>query len=102
MAVINEPADLGQLVPDKLRQSSLSLINVGLEPYRLILTDWPTSWMEPEWTEKVVDPGDTLTLAIGTRGVPPLGKFEASMTFEIEGNDKTRMSLPVTGIGLME
>jgi hypothetical protein len=102
VALINEPADLGQLVPDKLRQSTLSLTNVGSEPYRLILADWPSSWMEPDWTEKVVDPGDTLALAIGTRGVPPLGKFDTSITFEIEGNDKTRMSLPVTGIGLME
>lgn len=102
VALASSSADLGQLVPDKPDQSSIALTNVGDEPYRLRLADWPTSWMEPAWTEKVLDPGDTLSLAIGTHGTPPLGKFGTSLTFDVEGREKSRMSLPVTGIGLVE
>jgi hypothetical protein len=102
VAPLVEPADLGQLVPNRESQASVSFINLGQEPYKLTLADWPKSWLSPSWTEKVVDPGDTLTLAIGTRGVPPLGKFTTSMTFNVEGQVRSRMSLPVTGVGSME
>jgi hypothetical protein len=50
----------------------------------------------------VVDPGDTLAFTVGTNGVPPLGKFTTSLTFDVEGKVKSRMSLPVTGVGLVE
>jgi len=102
IVVVQEPADLGNLVPNKSGQAAIMLANVSDEPYRVRLTSYPTSWLEPAWTEKVVDPGDTLDLSIGTSGVPPLGKFESSITFEIEGRETSRMSLPLTGIGLVE
>lgn len=102
IAVVDEPIDLGSLVPNKRDQSTISLTNIGTEPYRLRLAAWPDGWMETSWKEKVIDPGDTLRLAIGTSSVPPLGKFETSITFEVEGREKTRMSLPLTGVGLVE
>ena len=102
IVVVQEPTDLGSLVPNKSGQSTIMLANVGDEPYRLRLAAYPSGWLEPGWTEKVVDPGDTLHLPIGTNGVPPLGKFESSITFEIEGRETSRMSLPLTGIGLIE
>lgn len=102
VAPFNEPADLGQLVPNTEGQTSISFVNLGQEPYKLHLADWPQSWLAPAWTEKVVDPGDTLALTLGTKGVPPLGKFTTSLTFDVEGKVKTRMSLPVIGVGLVE
>lgn len=102
VAPLVEPADLGQLTPDLESQSTIGFTNLGGEPYKLRLADWPRSWMQPSWLEKVVDPGDTLALVIGTRGVPPLGTFVTSLTFDVEGKVKTRMSLPVTGVGSVE
>jgi hypothetical protein len=102
VAPLSEPADLGQLAPNMDGQTAIGFVNLGQEPYKLRLADWPKSWLAPAWTEKVVDPGDTLSLTVGTRGVPPLGKFTTSLTFEVEGSTKSRMSLPVTGVGLME
>jgi hypothetical protein len=102
VVVVNEPTDLGQLLPNEPDQSEIALANIGTEPYRLSLADWPQSWLEPEWTERVIDPGDTLTMAIGTHSVPPLGKFDTSITFDIQGTDKSRMSLPLTGVGLVD
>lgn len=102
IAVVNEPVDLGSLVPDQSGQSTILLTNLGTEPYRLRLAAWPKGWMQTSWKEKVIDPGDTLQMSIGTSAVPPLGKFETSITFEVEGSEKTRMSLPLTGVGLVE
>jgi hypothetical protein len=102
VAPVTEPADLGNLVPNRPRQTAITLTNVGTEPYRLSLADWPSSWLEPDWTERVIDPGDSLDLKIGTRGFPPLGKFSASLTFDVQGSEKSRLSMPVTGVGLVE
>jgi hypothetical protein len=102
VAPVVEPADLGNLVPNTEGQAQIALTNLGKEPYKLRLADWPHSWLQPSWTEKVVDPGDTLKLSIGTLGVPPLGKFNTSLTFDVEGKDKSRLSLPITGVGLVE
>jgi hypothetical protein len=102
LAVVNEPTDLGQLLPNEPDQSEIVLTNIGDEPYRLSIADWPQSWLQPEWTERVIDPGDTLTMAIGTRSVPPLGRFTTSITFDIQGTTKSRMSLPLTGVGLVD
>jgi hypothetical protein len=99
---LEEPVDLGNVLPNRADQAQVRLINRGTEPYRLTLTDWPRGWLVTDWKEKVVDPGDTLTLAVGTAGVPPLGRFAQSLTFTVEGRQKTRLSLPITGIGLME
>jgi hypothetical protein len=102
VAPLIEPADLGQLAPNMEGQTSIAFVNLGQEPYKLRVADWPKSWLALAWTEKVVDPGDTLSLTLGTRGVPPLGKFNTSLTFDVEGSVKSRMSLPVTGVGQME
>jgi hypothetical protein len=83
-------------------QTSIAFVNLGQEPYKLRVADWPRSWLALAWTEKVVDPGDTLSLTLGTKGVPPLGKFNTSLTFDVEGSVKSRMSLPLTGVGQME
>lgn len=102
VAPLSEPTDLGQLMPNKDGQTTIGFVNLGQEPYKLHVADWPKSWLALGWTEKVVDPGDTLSLTIGTKGVPPLGKFNTSLTFDVEGSHKSRMSLPITGVGQME
>ena len=99
---LEEPADLGNLLPNKGAQAQIRLVNVGDQPYRLSVADWPGEWLEADWKERVVDPGDTVTLTVGTQGVPPLGRFSESITFDVEGKSKSRFSLPLTGIGLME
>lgn len=99
---LDEPADLGNLLPNRGDQAQIRLTNIGDQPYRLSVADWPGEWLEADWTERIVDPGDTLTLTVGTKGVPPLGRFATSITFDVEGKEKSRFSLPITGIGLVE
>lgn len=98
----NEPVDLGSLLPDRPNQTKIDLTNVGTEPYRLILVQWPEDWMQTSWTEKVIDPGDTESLEIGTHGPAPMGKFKGSLTVDLQGVERKRMSIPITGIGLVE
>jgi hypothetical protein len=102
VAPLVEPADLGQLSPNMDGQTSIGFVNLGQEPYKLRIADWPRSWLALGWTEKVVDPGDTLSLTLGTRGVPPLGAFSTSLTFDLEGSARARMSLPIVGVGKLE
>lgn len=97
-----EPVDVGNLLPDRPNQSVMSLTNGGTEPYRLTLREWPKDWMQTSWTEKVVDPGNEVQLRIGTNGAAPLGKFETSVTIDIQGTEQYRMTIPVTGIGLVQ
>jgi hypothetical protein len=99
---LEEPVDLGNLLPNRTGQAQIRLTNIGRQPYRLSLADWPGEWLEADWKERVIDPGDTLTLTVGTHGVPPLGRFDESITFDVEGKEKSRFSLPITGIGLVE
>lgn len=102
VAPLAEPADLGKLAPNMDGQTSIGFVNLSQEPYKLRVADWPKSWLALGWTEKVVDPGDTLSLTLGTTGVPPLGPFNSSLTFDVEGSRKSRMSLPLTGVGQMD
>ena len=102
IAPASEPVDLGNLLPDRPNQTTIELTNIGTEPYRLMLTDWPEEWMQTSWTEKVIDPEDTVELEIGTHAIAPLGKFKTSLTIDIQGLDNARMSIPVTGIGLVD
>lgn len=100
--VAHEPVDLGSLLPDRPNQTKVELTNMGTEPYRLTLVDWPKEWMQASWEEKVVDPNATVELEVGTIGGAPMGKFETSMTIDIQGRDQSRISFPITGIGLVE
>jgi hypothetical protein len=99
---LEEPVDLGNLLPNTGKQAQIRLINIGDQPYRLTVADWPGDWLEGDWTERVIDPQDTLTLTVGTHGVAPLGRFSESITFDVDGKVKSRFSLPITGIGLVE
>jgi hypothetical protein len=102
ITVAPEPTDLGNLLPGKPDQAKVTFTNTGSEPYRLSVLDWPKNWMKLSWTEKVVDPNRSIDLRVGTSSSAPMGSFSASLTLDVQGAQTSRMSVPLTGIGLVE
>lgn len=97
-----EPTELGSLLPGKPDQAKVTFTNTGSEPYRLSVLDWPKNWMKLSWTEKVVDPSRSIDLRIGTNSNAPMGSFVTSLTLDVQGSQTSRISVPLTGVGLVE
>lgn len=79
---------------EKLKEKKLYLKNTGEEEYRVYLIDFPEDYFKIKLGKKL-KPGKSLEIKVKPRKDLPEGGIKRSFTLELEGKEKTRITVPL-------
>lgn len=79
---------------EKLKEKKLYLKNTGEEEYKVYLIDYPEDYFKIK-SGKKLKPGKSLRLQVKPRKDLPEEGIKRSFTLELEGKEKTRITVPL-------
>jgi hypothetical protein len=84
------------------RSVKYPLTNLSETPVKVAIVDAPPEYIKASLSAATVDAKQSVTLMVETGAGKPLGKFGGSVTVDVTGAQKTRLTIPITGIGKMQ
>ena len=92
-------ADFGEVVVGKKRKFTIELTNDDSTKCKINIVDWPCSEFikKTKLKKDKLKPGKTTKIEFELSKKIPVGRFNTSISLQVEDNPKTRITIPVKG-----
>ena len=94
--------DFDRFAADEVREAKVALTNFSPTAVAVKIVGAPPSYLEAHLSTAHLEPKQSADLVVKTRNGTPLGKFSGAVTVELQGNQNTRLTIPVTGVSMMK
>lgn len=95
--------DFDRFSADESKEAKVTLVNFSPTAVNVKIVGEPPAYLKAELSKTHLEPKQTAEVILHTKsdGVP-LGKFSGAVTVVLEGQQETRLTIPISGVSMMK
>ena len=91
--------ELGDVRAGDSRSAKVSVTNKGERPLQVQIAEAPP-YVKATLSQDRLSPAGSIDVAVATAAQPPAGPIQGSLTLEMSGAQISRVTIPITGVGV--